>query len=173
MTRHRSLALPLVACCALLAVAGCKRTEPDTATPPAASTIAAPPPSELTTVPPAATPDVGAAASVTGLELGSAAGADMRITTPKTTFGTRDKIIVAVTTRTSDPNNTVPAKVGAKWTHLDSNQVVHEDSRDFQLKGEQVHDFEITNPDAWPTGRYKVDVMVDGNVVQSREFAVR
>ena len=68
---------------------------------------------------------------------------------------------------------TVPAKVGAKWTHLDSNQVVHEDTRDFQLTGEQVHDFEITNPDAWPTGRYKVEVMVDGNVVQSREFAVR
>ena len=51
--------------------------------------------------------------------------------------------------------------------------VVHEDARDFQLKGEQVHDFEITNPDAWPTGRYKVEVTVDGNVVQSREFAVR
>ena len=172
MTFPRSLALPLVACCAVLAVAGCKKQQPEAVTPPAASTVATPPASAAT-LPPAATPQLGAAASVTALELGSAAGADMRITTPKSTFAPRDKIIVAVTTRTSDPNNTVPAKVGAKWTHLDSNQVVHEDSREFQLKGEQVHDFEITNPDAWPTGRYKVDVMVDGNVVQSREFAVR
>ena len=165
------LVLPLAACCALLAAAGCRKQEPEATTPPVASTVAAPPSSPMT-LPPASTQQAGAA-TVVALELGSAAGADMRITAPKSTFAPRDKIIVAVTTRTADAAATVPVRVGAKWTHLDSNQVVHEDTREFQLKGEQVHDFEITNPDAWPTGRYKVDVTVDGQAAQSREFSVR
>jgi hypothetical protein len=43
MTRSRSLALPFVACCAVLAVAGCKKQQPEAVTPPAASTVATPP----------------------------------------------------------------------------------------------------------------------------------
>ena len=62
------------------------------------------------------------------------------------------------------PTATVPAKVGAKWTHVDSNQTVNEEARDVQLKGEQTWDFEITNPEPWPTGNYRVEVMLDGTV---------
>ena len=153
----------LVALLGAVAVAGCKKNEEPAVTPPPAAEPAA--------LPPVAAP--AATASVTGIDLGNAVGADMRVATPMSTFATGDTIHASVATSTSDAMATVPSSLGIKWTHLDSNQVVHEDSRDFQLKGEQVHDFEITNPDAWPTGRYKVDVTVDGNVVQSREFAVR
>lgn len=161
------LVFPAVALCAVLAVAGCKKKEemPAATTPAPAATM---PPTE-----PMPTPAPVAAASVIAVDLGSAAGADMKITAPKTSFAPKDKIIAAVSTRTSDTTATVPAKIAAKWSHVDSNQTVNEEARDVQLKGDQVFDFEITNPNPWPTGKYKVDVMLDGAVVQSRDFEVK
>ena len=164
---NRTLLPVAVAFVAVLAVAGCKKKEPEapvTTTPPA-STAALPPVTAPAPMP--------ATASVTAVDLGNAAGADMKITTPMTTFATKDKIIAAVSTHVADAMATVPAKVGAKWTHVDSNQTVNEEARDVQLKGDQTWDFEITNSNPWPAGKYKVDVMLDGAVVQSREFEVK
>lgn len=167
MNRNRIL-LPLAAALlATLAVAGCKKKEPvetpTTSMPPAAATLPAPAPMPT-----------AAAATVTSVDLGKAAGADMKITAPTTLFAVRDgKIIAAVSTHVSDAMATVPAKVGAKWTHVDSNQTVNEEARDVQLKGDQTWDFEITNTNPWPTGKYRVEVMLDGAVVQSRDFEVK
>jgi hypothetical protein len=171
MNRNRIL-LPLAAALlATLAVAGCKKKEPvetpTTSMPPAAATLSAPAPA------PAATP-TPASATIMAVDLGNAAGADMKITAPTTLFAVRDgKIIAAVSTHVSDAMATVPAKVGAKWTHVDSNQTVNEEARDVQLKGDQTWDFEITNTNPWPTGKYRVEVMLDGAVVQSRDFEVK
>ena len=76
-------------------------------------------------------------------------------------------------TSTSDPMAIVPSTLGVKWTHLDSNQVVHEETKQVNLAGAGATDFQISKPDGWPTGRYKVEVSLDGSVVQSREFEVR
>jgi len=164
MKRMHTLVLPVAALVAVVALAGCKKPQP---APDATTTT--PPPMSTTPLPPATT----AVATVTSLELGSAAGADMKITAPKSTFAPRDKIIAAVHTDTPDPTVAMPVKLAAKWSHLDSNQTVNEESRDVQLKGPQVFDFEITNTDPWPTGKYKVEVMFDGNVIQAREFEVK
>lgn len=165
MNRIKFVAAPAVALLAVLAVAGCKKKEePVATTPPPAATMPAPAPM------PAPLP---AKAEVVSVDLGSAAGADMKITAPKTSFGTKDKIIAAVSTRTPDPATAIPSKIAAKWSHVDSNQTVNEESRDVQLQGDQTFDFEITNPNPWPTGKYKVEVMLDGAVVQSRDFDVK
>ena len=50
----------------------------------------------------------------------------------------------------------VPAKLGAKWTHVDSNQTVNEETRDITFAGDGVTDFQISKPDGWPTGKYKL-----------------
>ncbi|MGO4550942.1 hypothetical protein AB4059_07555 [Lysobacter sp. 2RAF19] len=168
MNRNRVL-LPLAAALlATLALAGCKKKEayetPTTSTPPPAATMPAPAPAPMPSV---------AAASVTSVDLGKAAGTDMKITAPMSSFGTKDKIIAAVATHVADAAATVPAKVGAKWTHVDSSQTVNEEARDVQLKGDQTWDFEITNSNPWPTGKYRVEVMLDGKVVQSRDFDVK
>jgi len=34
-------------------------------------------------------------------------------------------------------------------------------------------EFHIAKPSGWPTGKYKVEVALDGNVVQSREFEIK
>src|SRR6478672_9485478 len=146
------------------ALVGCKKKEEPAPLPPVADTTPAPMPDAA---------PMAATASVNSVDLGNAVGADMRVTAPMTTFGPKDTIYAAVSTGTSDPAASVPGKLGAKWTHVDSNQVVHEESKDLTLAGDGVTDFQISKPDGWPTGKYKVEVMLDDTVVQTREFGVK
>ena len=146
-----------------VALVGCKKKEEAPPMAPVASE-------------PAAMPDASTAmatATVSGIELGNAVGPDMRVTAPMSTFAPTDTIYAAVGTSTSDPAASVAGKLGAKWTHVDSNQAVHEESKDLVLAGNGVTDFQISRPDAWPTGKYKVEIMLDGALVQTREFEVR
>jgi len=154
----------LVALLGAAALAGCKKDQPAAVTPP---------PAEPAALPPVTTPAPAATASVTGIDLGNAVGADMRVATPMSTFATGDTIHASVATSTSDAMATVPSSLGIKWTHLDSNQVVHQETKQVNLAGAGATDFQISKPDGWPTGRYKVEVSLDGAVVQSREFEVR
>ncbi len=146
-----------------VALVGCKNKE-EPVLMPSASTETAPMPQPNLAM---------ATASVKGIDLGNAVGADMRVLAPMTTFAPTDTIHVAVSTDTTDPAASVPSTLGAKWTHIDSNQIVHEESKDLVLAGDGVTDFQISRPDPWPTGRYKVEIMMGGAVVQTREFEVR
>lgn len=110
---------------------------------------------------------------VTGVDIGNAVGADLRISTPMTSFSPMDVIIVAVSTTTSDPAVSVPAKLRVKWTHVDSSQIVHEESKDAVFAGVGVTNFQINKPDAWPTGNYQVEISLNGTLVQARVFQVR
>ena len=145
------------------ALVGCKKKE-EPAPPPSAETAPAPAPA------PAPMPTT---ASVNSVDLGNAVGADMRVTAPMTSFAPKDTIIAAVATGTSDPAASVAGKLGAKWTHVDSSQVVHEETKDITFAGDNVTDFQISKPDGWPTGTYKVEISLDGAVVQTREFEVK
>lgn len=146
------------------ALAGCKKKEEPAAMPPLATdTTTLPAPGSMSS----------SAAMVNGVDLGNAVGSDMRVTAPMSAFSANDTIYAAVSTGTSDPAASVPGRLGARWTHLDSNQVVHEESKDLTLAGDGVTNFQISKPGGWPTGRYKVEVMHDGAVVQTREFQVR
>lgn len=160
MKRNPIPQLVLAALLGTVALAGCKKDAP-AVTPP----VAAPAP-----MPPAPPP---VAASVTSVDLGTAVGPDMRVTMPTTTFATKDTIHAAIATSTSDPLATMPGKLGVRWSHVDSSQVVHEESRDVNFTGNGVTDFQISKPDGWPVGKYKLEVMLDGAMVQSREFEVR
>ena len=164
MNRNNRLAQALmVAVLCTVALAGCKKKEAPAVTPPPAA--------EPAPMPPA--PAMAATASVTSIDLGNAVGADMKVASPMTTFGTKDTIHASIATSTSDAMATVPGKLGVKWSHVDSGQVVHEESRDVNFTGNGNTDFMITKPDGWPTGKYKVEVSLDGAVVQTREFEVR
>ncbi|GAB1406566.1 hypothetical protein MASR1M8_04850 [Thermomonas brevis] len=148
-----------------VALVGCKKKEEPAPLPPVASDT-------LPTTTPAPAP-MAATASVSGVDLGNAVGPDMRVTAPMTSFGTRDTIYAAVATNTSDPTAQVPAKLGAKWTHVDSGQTVHDETKDITFSGDGVTNFQISKPDGWPAGKYKVEISLDGTVVQTREFDVK
>ena len=162
MSRTRLLYPLSAALTAALVLSACKKPEPAPAPAPPVSTA----PEPIAPAPMAAT------ASVTAVELGKAVGADNRVSTPAASFSPKDTIYAAVSTRTSDPAASVPGKLTAKWSYHDG-QTVSEDSRDLNLTGDGNTAFQISKPDGFPTGKYKVDVSLDGQLVQSKEFEVK
>jgi hypothetical protein len=167
MKTHRLRLAVLAAMLGSAALVGCKKKEEPAPLPPVADTAPAPAPAPA---------PMAATASVNGVDLGNAVGADMRVTAPMTTFGPKDTIYAAVSTGTSDPAASVAGKLGTKWTFTNadgSSTVVHEESKDLTFAGDGVTDFQISKPDGWPVGKYKVEVTLDGNVVQTREFEVK
>jgi hypothetical protein len=164
MNRNRIPQALLVALLAAVAVVGCKKKEEP-------APVATTPPPAMTPAPaPAPMP---ATAAVTSVDLGNAVGADMKVAAPATTFAPKDTIYASIGTSTSDPAASVPGKLGVKWTHVDSNQVVNDETRDLSLTGMGTTEFHIAKPDGWPKGKYKAEVMLDGAVVQTREFEVK
>jgi hypothetical protein len=109
---------------------------------------------------------------VTGVDTGNAIGADSRISVPRTTFATMDDVFVAVSTTTGDPAASVPGKLGVKWTHTDSNQVIHEETKDVVFSGSGVTNFRISKSDGWPAGSYRVEISLNGALAQARNFQV-
>ncbi len=158
---HTAVAAALLASVALV---GCKKKEEPVAvsTPPATTEPAAPTP------PPAPV----AAVTVTTVDLGTTVGADKKIATPTATFKPSDTISASVGTSTSDPATAAPAKLGAKWTFQDGS-IVKEDTADINFAGPGNTVFSINSPKGFPTGKYKLEVLLDGAVVQTRDFEVK
>lgn len=112
--------------------------------------------------PPAPAP---AGLQVSDVQVGNAIGADRRIATPLDTFAPTDTIYASVVTTGSAPRATVTAR----FTYEDG-QVVEESSQ--ELAGAGVTEFHISKPDGWPTGAYKLEVLLDGQSVATRDFRV-
>ena len=161
-TSRMSQAL-LVAVIGSAALIGCKKKEEAVVTPPVTT---APEPAPAL---PAATPT----ASVVAVSLGNAVGPDQKVTAASTTFAPADTIHAAVDTQTSDAAASVTGTLGAKWTHVDSNQVVHQETKSVSFTGPDTTAFQISKPDGWPTGRYKVEISLDGSVVNTSDFEVK
>ncbi|MCD9027845.1 hypothetical protein LDO26_06460 [Luteimonas sp. BDR2-5] len=138
-----------------LAVAGCKQDAPAPVAPPAAAEPA-----------PEPAPAPPAPAVVTGVELGNEIDADNRVTTPASEFGTGDTIYASVTT-----DGESAAKLNARWVYGEDRLVRSTDAD--VAAGPQVLAFDIHHPEGWPTGDYKVEISLDGTVVEIREFAIR
>lgn len=162
---HLAVAAALVAS---LALVGCKKKEETAVTPPATTEPAAP----ATPAPAPAPAPAAASATVTSVDLGTQVGADKKVTAATSTFKPTDTIHASVTTSTSDPTASVPARLGAKWTFQDG-QTVKEDSADVNLTGTGNTSFSINSPNGFPTGRYKLEISLNGAVVQTREFEVK
>ena len=147
-----------------LALAGCKKNEE--AVPAPVTVEPAPTPMVTPTVAPAAT------ISVASVDLGNAAGADLHVLAPMTSFGKNDTIVAAIATTTSDPAVAVTGKLGVKWTDP-RGQVFNDESRDINFTGPGVTDFQVAKPGGWPAGNYKLEVSLDGSVVQSKDFSIK
>lgn len=157
---HTGTALA-VALAAGIALAGCNRnndadTTADTGTPPATDTGAQ-------------SPGMGepapAGVTVTTVDLGNAVGGDNRVTAPATTFASGDTIHASVATDGAGGTLT------ARWTFQDG-QMVDTQDKDVPA-GAQVTDFSISKPDGWPAGRYRLEILNNGMVVQTREFDIQ
>ena len=152
-----------------LALSACKRDEPITTTD---VDVATPAPAPAPGPAPAPEPSGPPVAAVTAVDLGSAVDSDGRVVAGTSTFAPTDTITASVTTDTGAPQKTASGTLGARWTFEDG-QVVNEESKTFQFDGRGVTNFQIRKPDGWPVGRYRVEIMLDGDVVQTRDFEVR
>ncbi|WP_426270192.1 hypothetical protein ACN9MB_21075 [Dyella kyungheensis] len=156
MKLNRISTVMVFALAASLALAACGKKE-EAATPAADAT---PPPA-------AAAPTAPAAVSVASIDLGNAVGADQKVTTATSNFTPMDPIYAAVSTSGSGT-----ATIGAKWTYQDG-QTVKEDSKSIAPTGPATTSFQISKPDGWPAGNYKVEISLNGQPAGSKDFSVK
>lgn len=145
-----------------LAVAGCKKQE-EAAPPPMESTPAPAPMSE-----PAPPPAAAPAVSVTSVSVGTTAAADKSVA-PVAMIGGKDKIIVSVKTDGAATN----ATLGVKLTYQDG-QVAGEQTATLTATGAETTNVEFSKASAWPAGKYRADVTLDGQPAgTTQEFEVK
>jgi hypothetical protein len=104
---------------------------------------------------------------VTGVQLGRAVGTDMRVTDETDDFKANETIYASVATDGTAPNATLTAR----WTYQDG-QVVDSTTRSIAPNGPAATQFQISKPDGFPKGNYKVEILLNGAVTQSKDFEV-
>ena len=109
-----------------------------------------------------------AALAVQNVEIGRAVGGDKRVTDRTTTFHPNDTIYASVAT-SGRSSNAVPQ---ARWSYEDG-QIVEESQQSIAPTESASTEFHIAKPDGWPAGKYKVEVLLNGALAQTREFEVR
>lgn len=104
-------------------------------------------------------------AQVNEVILGRDLDTDNRVTVQTDQFKPNDVVYVTVMTSGSSPNS----MLRAVWTD-ENGQVVDESQQVVASTG--VTEFHISKPDGLPPGRYRVEIFLDGNSVQTKEFTI-
>jgi hypothetical protein len=86
-------------------------------------------------------------------------------------FAPEDKAIYASVATTGRSDN---ATLNAKWSYEDGNgQLFSSTTESIATDGPAVTTFKVQNPNAWPAGKYKVVISLNGKAVASENFEVR
>jgi len=108
------------------------------------------------------------AVHVQRIDLGRGLTSDRRVITTDQPFTPGDTVYAAVVLAAPVP----PAQVTARWTSADG-QVVFESTLPVTPgETEAVLQFKMARPAGIPPGTYKVEILVDGQVISSKEFTV-
>jgi hypothetical protein len=110
----------------------------------------------------------GTAVKVTDVTLGRAIGGDKAITDATDNFRPNDTIYASVATE----GTAASTALRARWTYEDG-QVVDESTRTIAPNNRERTEFHIAKPNGWPTGKYQVEVFVDGRSVETKKFEVK
>lgn len=153
--RTRSL---LAISAALLTIAACKKgdkADSSSENPPAAAPVPTPPP----------------AASALSIFTGRRIGDNKQISDSTSVFNARDTMYVVVTT-----NNTPSGgNMMAKWTFENGtvvDSIMQTVEKTDSTKTTSVTEFHISKKDAWPAGKYTVDVSLDGRSLGTKTVEV-
>ena len=159
MTRKSFISVAVVSIALALGACG-KKEEPMPAPMPAPAPAPAP-----EVIPPAApAPSV----TVTSVTLGNTIDANKNVTMPSDSFGSKDTIHASVATNGSSANTAI----SAKWTYQDG-QVVSESTQTIAPTGPTVTEFNIAKAEGWPLGKYRIEISIDGAVVDTKWFTVQ
>lgn len=124
-------------------------------------------------VPPATAPapaPTAAALRVTDVEVGRSIDADRRVNDNDEAdeFGPMDTIYVSIDTEGTASGSSLTAR----WTFEDG-QVVDESSQTISPTGPAVSEFHISMPDGLPAGGYTVEILLNGQTVETEDFTIR
>lgn len=108
------------------------------------------------------------AVRVTDVTLGRSIDQDKAIADRTETFRPNDTIYASVATDGSASNTTLRAR----WTFEDG-QVVDESTRTIAPNNRERTEFHISKPGGWPAGKYKLEVFLDNQSVETKDFEVR
>jgi len=108
------------------------------------------------------------AVRVTDVTLGRSIGGDKAITDRADTFRANDTIYASVATDGSANATTLRAR----WTFEDG-QVVDESTRTIAPNNRERTEFHISKPGGWPAGKYKLEVFLDNQSVETKDFEIR
>lgn len=116
---------------------------------------------------PAGSSTAAASLRVADLEIGRSVGPDFRIADDTDDFSPTDTIYASVATTGTHAG----ADLVARWTFEDG-QVVDESSRTIAPTGPANTEFHISMPGGLPTGEYTVEILLDGQSVETESFQV-
>jgi hypothetical protein len=193
--RHTALYCATLAGLLMLSACGKNEQESNSTPPaPAASAPAAPAqpappastPAPATTTPaPASTSPAHAGSSPGGMAsaptlndikvatvtLGSAVDGSHAISKQQRHFAPDEKSIYASVATVGSADN---ATLNAQWHYVDGkDQLFSSTTESIATTGPATTTFKVQNPNAWPQGRYKVVISLNGKAVASEDFEVR
>jgi hypothetical protein len=115
---------------------------------------------------PGATGTTGTAVRVSQIDIGRSLAADKTINDNTDSFKPNDTIYASIATEGA----AATATLKARWTFQEG-QVVNESTQTLAPTGDARTEFHISKPDGWPTGKYKVEVFLNGSSA-ARDFQV-
>ena len=149
MSRNTARWWPALGLLLVLALASCaQKTEPTTST-------------STSTEQTQATAPV----SVVAVDLGRTIDADKQVTERIEVFKPNDTIYASIRTSGGSPDS----KLAVKW--MDEKGMVVDQSEQ-TIAGATATEFHIMKPEGLPPGDYKVEILVDGSTVQTKDFKV-
>ena len=106
---------------------------------------------------------------VSDIQVGKNVGTDKKVGNQTTSFAVRDTMYVVVITDGAAKD----AKITTKWIY-NGKQVVKESTQTISpTGGETVTEFHVDKKTAWPKGKYKVDVSLNGVAAGSKDLEVK
>ncbi|HXG54566.1 MAG TPA: hypothetical protein VNJ03_04240 [Vicinamibacterales bacterium] len=104
---------------------------------------------------------------VTDVTLGRSIGGDKSISDRTENFKPNDTIYASVAT-----DGASSATLRAKWLFEDG-QVVDESTHAIAANNRERTEFHISKPNGWPAGKYKLEVFLNDQSVETKNFDVR
>lgn len=104
---------------------------------------------------------------VEDVELGTSVDANRRVTDSSDDFRPTDTIYASVSTSGTGSGATLTAR----WTYEDG-QVVDETSQTISPTGPANTEFHISMPEGLPTGEYSVEILLNGQRVETESFDI-
>jgi hypothetical protein len=114
------------------------------------------------------TTGTSAGVRVSQVDLGRSLTADKTINDRTDSFKPTDTIYASILTEGAAPT----ATLNARWTYQDG-QAVKESTQTIAPTGDARTEFHISKPDGWPTGKYKLEVSLNGSSAATKDFEVQ